>query len=412
MFTKDNQDNSTYNVDNFAFIKKFSPVVGDLIEKEYNRQKNNIELIASENYCSEAVLAACGSCLSWKYAEGYPYVRTSGNTSRYYGGTTFVDELEEYCCDKWREVFHTDYHVNVQPHSGSQANFAAYKAILQPGDTILSLSLDNGGHLTHGSSVNFSGKLYNMAFYDVDEKGYIDMEDVRKKAMEHKPQLILTGASAYSRIIDFKAFAEIAREVGAYFMVDMAHIAGLVAGEQHPSPFGYADIITTTTHKTLRGPRGGLIFGRKELAKKIDSAVFPYAQGGPLEHIIAGKAICAEEALRPEYKEYARQVVSNCKAFCDEFLRLGYKVVTGGTDNHVFLLDLSGYPFSGRELQERLDEEGITLNKNCVPGETRSPKETSGVRIGTAPMTTRGYKEEDFRQVAHRIDSIIKDMMK
>ena len=238
------------------------------------------------------------------------------------------------------------------------------------------------------------------------------MEDVRKKAMEHKPQLILTGASAYSRIIDFKAFAEIAREVGAYFMVDMAHIAGLVAGEQHPSPFGYADIITTTTHKTLRGPRGGLIFGRKELAKKIDSAVFPYAQGGPLEHIIAGKAICAEEALRPEYKEYARQVVSNCKAFCDEFLRLGYKVVTGGTDNHVFLLDLSGYPFSGRELQERLDEEGITLNKNCVPGETRSPKETSGVRIGTAPMTTRGYKEEDFRQVAHRIDSIIKDMMK
>ncbi len=412
MFTKDNQDNSTYNVDNFAFIKKFSPVVGDLIEKEYNRQKNNIELIASENYCSEAVLAACGSCLSWKYAEGYPYVRTSGNTGRYYGGTTFVDELEEYCCDKWREVFHTDYHVNVQPHSGSQANFAAYKAILQPGDTILSLSLDNGGHLTHGSSVNFSGKLYNMVFYDVDEKGYIDMEDVRKKAMEHKPQLILTGASAYSRIIDFKAFAEIAREVGAYFMVDMAHIAGLVAGEQHPSPFGYADIITTTTHKTLRGPRGGLIFGRKELAKKIDSAVFPYAQGGPLEHIIAGKAICAEEALRPEYKEYACQVVSNCKAFCDEFLKLGYKVVTGGTDNHVFLLDLSGYPFSGRELQERLDEEGITLNKNCVPGETRSPKETSGVRIGTAPMTTRGYKEEDFRQVAHRIDSIIKDMMK
>ncbi len=412
MFTKDNQDNSTYNVDNFAFIKKFSPVVGDLIEKEYNRQKNNIELIASENYCSEAVLAACGSCLSWKYAEGYPYVRTSGNTGRYYGGTTFVDELEEYCCDKWREVFHTDYHVNVQPHSGSQANFAAYKAILQPGDTILSLSLDNGGHLTHGSSVNFSGKLYNMVFYDVDEKGYIDMEDVRKKAMEHKPQLILTGASAYSRIIDFKAFAEIAREVGAYFMVDMAHIAGLVAGEQHPSPFGYADIITTTTHKTLRGPRGGLIFGRKELAKKIDSAVFPYAQGGPLEHIIAGKAICAEEALRPEYKAYARQVVSNCKAFCDEFLKLGYKVVTGGTDNHVFLLDLSGYPFSGRELQERLDEEGITLNKNCVPGETRSPKETSGVRIGTAPMTTRGYKEEDFRQVAHRIDSIIKDMMK
>lgn len=251
-----------------------------------------------------------------------------------------------------------------------------------------------------------------MVFYDVDERGYIDMEDVRKKALEYKPQLILTGASAYSRIIDFAAFAEIAKEVGAYFMVDMAHIAGLVAGGQHPTPFGYADIVTTTTHKTLRGPRGGLIFGRKELAKKIDSAVFPYAQGGPLEHIIAGKAVCAEEALQPEYKDYAKQVVLNSKAFCDEFLKLGYKVVTGGTDNHLFLLDLSQFPFSGKDLQEKLDEEGITLNKNCVPGETRSPKETSGVRIGTAPMTTRGYKEEDFRKVARRIDSIIKEMVK
>lgn len=412
MFNREGVDNSTYNVDNFEFIKKTSPVVGDLIEKEYNRQKNNIELIASENYCSEAVLAACGSCLSWKYAEGYPYVRTSGNTSRYYGGTKFVDELEEYCCDKWREVFNTDYHVNVQPHSGSQANFAAYKAILQPGDTILSLSLDNGGHLTHGSSVNFSGKLYNMVFYDVDDKGFIDMEDVRKKAQEYKPQLILTGASAYSRIIDFAAFAEIAKEAGAYFMVDMAHIAGLVAGGAHPSPFGHADIVTTTTHKTLRGPRGGLIFARPELAKKIDSAVFPYAQGGPLEHVIAGKAVCAEEALQPEYKDYAHQVVANCKALCDEFLKLGYKVVTGGTDNHVFLLDLLEFPFSGKELQERLDDVGITLNKNCVPGEKRSPKETSGVRIGTAPMTTRGYKEDDFREVAHKIDAVIKEMMK
>lgn len=412
MFNKDATDNSTYNVENYEFIKKASPIVGDLIEKEYNRQKDNIELIASENYCSEAVLAACGSCLSWKYAEGYPYVRTTGNTSRYYGGTKYVDELEEYCCNKWREVFGTDYHVNVQPHSGSQANFAAYKAILKPGDTILSLSLDNGGHLTHGSAVNFSGKLYDMVFYDVDEKGFIDMEDVRKKAHECKPQLILTGASAYSRIIDFKAFAEIAKEVDAYFMVDMAHIAGLVAGGEHPSPFGYADIVTTTTHKTLRGPRGGLIFGRTELAKKIDSAVFPYAQGGPLEHIIAGKAICAEEALRPEYKEYAHQVVVNCKAFCDEFIKLGYKVVTGGTDNHVFLLDLSEFPFSGKDLQDELDEVGITLNKNCVPGDARSPKETSGVRIGTAPMTTRGYKEEDFREVAHKVDAVIKEMLK
>ena len=412
MFNKDATDNSTYNVENYKFIKQASPVVGELIEKEYNRQKDNIELIASENYCSEAVLAACGSCLSWKYAEGYPYVRTSGNTSRYYGGTKYVDELEEYCCTKWKEVFDTDYHVNVQPHSGSQANFAAYKAILKPGDTILSLSLDNGGHLTHGSSVNFSGKLYDMVFYDVDERGYIDMEDVRKKAHECKPQLILTGASAYSRIIDFAAFAEIAKEVGAYFMVDMAHIAGLVAGNEHPSPFGYADIVTTTTHKTLRGPRGGLIFGRTELAKKIDSAVFPYAQGGTLEHIIAGKAICAEEALRPEYKEYAHQVVVNCKAFCDEFIKLGYKVVTGGTDNHVFLLDLTEFPFSGKDLQDGLDDAGITLNKNCVPNETRSPKETSGVRIGTAPMTTRGYKEEDFREVAHKVDAVIKEMLK
>lgn len=411
MFDKKGFDDNNYNVENFEFIKKYSPTVGDLIEKEYNRQKNNIELIASENYCSEAVLAACGSCLSWKYAEGYPYVRTSGNTSRYYGGTKFVDELEEYCCDKWREVFNTDYHVNVQPHSGSQANFAAYKAILNPGDTILSLTLDNGGHLTHGSSVNFSGKLYNMEFYDVDERGFIDMEDVRRKALEIKPKLILTGASAYARIIDFEAFGKIAKEVGAYFMVDMAHIAGLVAGGVHPTPFGHADIVTTTTHKTLRGPRGGLIFARPELAKKVDSAVFPYAQGGPLEHVIAGKAVCAEEALTPEYKAYAKQVVDNCAAFCDEFLKLGYKVVTGGTENHLFLLDLSEFPFSGKDLQDRLDEVGITLNKNCIPNDQRSPKETSGVRIGTAPMTTRGYKEEDFREVARKIDAVIKEML-
>ncbi len=410
MFDAKGNDNNTYNVDNFEFIKKTSPIVGGLIEKEYNRQKNNVELIASENYCSEAVLAACGSCLSWKYAEGYPYVRSSGNTSRYYGGTEFVDQLEEYCCDVWRKVFDTDYHVNVQPHSGSQANFAAYKAVLKPGDTILSLTLDNGGHLTHGSSVNFSGNLYNMVFYDVDERGYIDMEDVRKKALACRPQLILTGASAYSRIIDFPAFAEIAKEIGAYFMVDMAHIAGLVAGGVHPTPFGYADIITTTTHKTLRGPRGGLIFARKDLAKKVDSAVFPYAQGGPLEHIIAGKAICAEEAMRPDYKEYARQVVKNCKALSDEFIKLGYKVVTGGTDNHLILLDLSDEPFSGRVLQEECDKIGITLNKNCVPCEKRSPRETSGVRIGTAPMTTRGYYEEDFVRVVHRIDELIKKL--
>lgn len=411
MFDKKGNDDSRYNLDNIEFISKYSPTVGGFIEKEYYRQKNHIELIASENYCSEAVLAACGSCLSWKYAEGYPYVRTSGNTGRYYGGTQYVDKLEEYCCDKWREVFHTDYHVNVQPHSGSQANFAAFKAVIEPGDTILSMSLDNGGHLTHGSKVNFSGKLYDIHFYDVDEKGFIDMDAFEKQAHELKPKLILAGASAYSRIIDFERFGKVAKDVGAYFMVDMAHIAGLVAGDEHPSPFGHADIITTTTHKTLRGPRGGLIFSRPELAKKVDSAVFPYAQGGPLEHIIAGKAICAEEAATPEYKAYVHQVVLNSKAFADEFIKLGYDIVTGGTDNHVFLIDLSKFSFSGRELQERLDEEGITLNKNCVPGDKKSPKETSGVRIGTAPMTTRGYKEEDFREVARRIDKIIKSML-
>lgn len=411
MFNREGKDNSDYNVKNYEFIKKTSPVVGDLIEKEYHRQQNNIELIASENYCSEAVLAACGSCLSWKYAEGYPYVRTSGNTSRYYGGTKFVDELEEYCCDKWREVFKTDYHVNVQPHSGSQANFAAFKAAINPGDTILSMSLDDGGHLTHGSMANFSGKLYNVVFYAVDEKGYIDMEDVRKKAHEHKPALILAGASAYARTIDFAAFSEIAKEVGAVFMVDMAHIGGLVAGGVHPTPFGHADIITTTTHKTLRGPRGGLIFSKAEYAKKVDSAVFPYAQGGPLEHIIAGKAVCAEEALDPSFAEYAQKVVDNCKAFADEFIKLGYNIVTGGTDNHVFLIDLSEYEFSGKDLQDKLDENGITLNKNCVPNDKRSPRETSGVRVGTAPMTTRGYNEEDFREVARKIDSIIKTML-
>ena len=410
MLDKVGKDNNSYNNDNYTFIKEFSPKVGEMIEAEYRRQQENVELIASENYCSEAIMAASGSCLSWKYAEGYPSERTSGNLGRYYGGTANVDNVEEYACDMWRKVFDTDYHVNVQPHSGSQANFAAFNAIIKPGDTVLSMSLDNGGHLTHGSPVNFSGKFYNVQFYDVNENGLIDMDDVAKKARELKPQVILAGASAYSRIIDFKAFSDIAKEVGAYFMVDMAHIGGLIAAGVHPSPFGLADIITTTTHKTLRGPRGGMIFCRPELAKKIDSAIFPFAQGGPLMHIIAAKAICAEEALTPEFKEYGRKVVENCKAFADEFLKLGYKIVTGGTDNHLFLLDLSEYEFSGKELQDVLDENKITLNKNMVPGDKRSPKETSGVRVGTAPMTTRGYGEEDFREVARKIDRIIKSL--
>ena len=381
--------------------------VFEYIRREQARQDVNIELIASENFVSDNILKAVGSCLTNKYAEGYPDNKATGNKGRYYGGTHIVDELENYCCEQFQKVFNTDYHVNVQPHSGSQANFAAYAAILKPGDTILAMNLNNGGHLTHGSSASFSGKLFNVEFYDTDNNGYIDMNDVRAKALELKPELILAGASAYSRTIDFQAFKEIADEVGAYFMVDMAHIAGLVAAGCHPSPFGLADIITTTTHKTLRGPRGGLIFCKPELAKKIDSAVFPYSQGGPLLHVIAGKAICAEEAQTEEYINYIIQVVKNCKAMADRFVELGYKVVTNGTDNHLFLLDLTDHGVSGKEVQDWLDNVGITLNKNCVPNETRSPKETSGVRIGTAAMTTKGYLEEDFIKVADEIDRLI-----
>lgn len=385
--------------------------VFELIAKEQRRQDRTIELIASENFVSEDVMRAVGSCLTNKYSEGYPAVdRASGNRGRYYGGCVCVDELEEYCCRKWKEVFSTDYHVNVQPHSGSSANLAAYFSVLQPGDRILAMDLNNGGHLTHGSAVNFSGKLYDVDFYDVDENGYIDMNSVREKVQSFRPKLILAGASAYSRIIDFAAFAKIAKEAGAYFMVDMSHIAGLVAAGDHPSPFGLADIITTTTHKTLRGTRGGLIFCRPELAKKVDSAVFPGTQGGPLQHIIAGKAVTAEEACTPEFKEYIHQVVKNCRAMSDEFLALGYKVVTGGTDNHLFLLDLTDTGLTGRQVQEELDRHDITVNKNCIPKETRSPQETSGIRIGTAAMTTKGYREADFVRVAREIDRILREM--
>ena len=383
----------------------------ELIEKEKKRQEENIELIASENFVSENVLKAAGSILTNKYSEGYPAKRASGNQGRYYGGCQVVDEIEEKCCELWKKVFNTDYHVNVQPHCGSTANFAAYFSVLNAGDTILSMSLNNGAHLTHGSPVSFSGKLFNMVFYDVDEKGFIDMEDVRSKAMQYKPKLILAGASAYSRTIHFDKFYEIAKEIGAYFMVDMAHIAGLVAAGEHESPFGYADLITTTTHKTLRGPRGGMIFCKPELAKKVDSAIFPFAQGGPLQHIIAAKAIAAEECLLPSYKEYIHQVVLNSKAMCEEFKKMGYRIVTGGTDNHLFLVDLTHKGITGMECQEMLDTHHITLNKNCIPNETRSPKVASGVRIGTAAMTTRGYKEKEFIEVAHRIDSYIDEFM-
>lgn len=384
--------------------------VFDIIEKEKHRQDTTVELIASENFVSENVLKAVGSCLTNKYSEGYPANHKSGSKGRYYGGCEYIDELEEYCCDMWRKVFNTDYHVNVQPHSGSSANLAAYMSVLKPGDTILAMSLNNGGHLTHGSSVNFSGKLFNMKFYDVNAEGFIDFNDVKNKAEEFRPKLILAGASAYSRIIDFEKFAEIAKSVGAYFMVDMAHIAGLVAAGDHPSPFGLADIITTTTHKTLRGPRGGLIFCKPELAKKVDSTIFPGTQGGPLEHVIAGKAVAAEEACTEEFKNYIHDVVGNCKAMCDEFISMGYKIVTGGTDNHLFLVDLTATGLTGKEVQDELDRHHITLNKNCVPTETRSPQQASGVRIGTAAMTTKGYKKDDFIKVAHDIDKVIKEM--
>lgn len=384
----------------------------DLIEEEKKRQDENIELIASENFVSNDVLKACGSILTNKYSEGYPANHKSGNKGRYYGGCQIVDKIEERCSELWKKVFNTDYHVNVQPHSGSTANFAAYFSVLNAGDTILSMSLNNGAHLTHGSPVSFSGRLFNMVFYEVDERGFIDMDDVYKKAKMHHPKLILAGASAYSRIIPFDKFAKIAKEVNAYFMVDMAHIAGLIAAGEHPTPFGYADIITTTTHKTLRGPRGGMIFCKNELASKIDSAIFPFSQGGPLQHIIAAKAVAAEECLLPSYKEYIHQVVINSKAMSEEFKKMGYNIITGGTDNHLFLLDLTHKGITGKECQELLDEHNITVNKNCIPQETRSPKVASGIRIGTAAMTTKGYKEKDFIVVAHRIDALIDEFMK
>lgn len=393
--------------------------VFDIIKNEEKRQRDTIELIASENFVSDNVLKAVGSCLTNKYSEGYPAYRQTGNKGRYYGGCQYVDELEEYCCEKWKEVFDTDYHVNVQPHSGSSANFAAYMSVLNPGDTILAMNLSNGGHLTHGSAVNFSGKIFYTVFYDVDDKGFIDYDDIERKILQYHPQLILAGASAYSREIDFRRIADIIKSTSEkissynpYFMVDMAHIAGLIVSGDHQSPFGIADIITTTTHKTLRGTRGGLIFCKPELARKVDSAVFPCCQGGALQHIIAGKAVTAEEDCTPEYKTYIHNVVKNCKAMCAEFIRLGYSVVTGGTDNHLFLIDLSQtHPnLTGKAVQDELDRHGITLNKNCVPGEMRKPSEASGIRIGTAAMTTKGYTESDFIAVANRINDIIENM--
>ena len=405
-------------------MKNYLINIIDAIKNEDDRQKSAIELIASENFTSDDIKRACGSSLTNKYAEGYPeqssidefiaeypdYVHT-GNVGRYYGGCKYIDKIELYARYLFKKAFKTNYHVNVQPHSGSSANMAAYMAVLNPGDTILALSLENGGHLTHGSKVSFSGKLYNVVIYGVDENGFIDYAEMFEKALEYRPKLILAGASAYSRIIDFNYFKKVAKKVGALFMVDMAHIAGLVVAGVHPSPFGLADIVTTTTHKTLRGARGGLIFCKPELAKKIDSAVFPGIQGGALQNIIAGKAITAEEACMDGYKQYICQVVENTKAMCNEFIKLGYDVVTGGTDNHLFLIDLTKtHPhLSGRAAQDVLEQYGITVNKNCVPNETRSPKEASGIRIGLAAMTTRGWEREDSVACAQRMNKIISD---
>lgn len=384
----------------------------DIFINETKRQKNNVELIASENFVSNDILTAMGSIFTNKYAEGYPAEKNDniGLSGRYYGGCDNMDDIERLCRQKWKEVFNTDYHVNVQPHSGSNANIAAYMSILNQGDTVLSMALDEGGHLSHGAKVNISGKTYNFIHYNLDDNGYIDMNDVREKAERYKPKLILAGGSAYSREIPFDEFYEIAKSINAYFMVDMAHIAGLIATGIHNSPFGLADIITTTTHKTLRGPRGGLIFCKPELASKVDKAVFPCLQGGPLMNVIVAKAVCAFEDLTPEYKEYMNQVVKNTKAMANEFNNLGYGIVTGGTDNHLFLLDFSDKPYSGNDAQQILDAHGITLNKNMIPNDKRTPKETSGVRIGTPAMTTKGWKEKDFIDCAHKIDSILKEL--
>ena len=370
--------------------------VGAWLEREYRRQQENIELIASENITSPAVMAAVGSCLTNKYAEGYP-------GRRYYGGCEYVDEIERLAVDRARQLFGAE-HANVQPHSGAQANLAAYAALLQAGDTLVGMDLSGGGHLTHGSSVNQSGKLYHAVSYGVDpQTGRIDYDQVEDIVKKNRPKLLVAGASAYPRALDFKAFADIAHRHGALLLVDMAHIAGLVAGGQHESPVPYADVVTTTTHKTLRGPRGGVILCREEWAKKIDSAVFPGMQGGPLLHVIAGKAVCFREAMTAEFKEYARRVVENAAALAEAMRSEGFELVSGGTDNHLMLVDLRSHGVTGRALQERLDELHITVNKNAIPNDPEKPMVTSGVRIGTPCVTSRGFDAADMQTIAHCI---------
>ena len=381
----------------FEEIKKVDLEIAEAIQSEMARQNSHIELIASENWVSEAVMAAMGSPLTNKYAEGYP-------GKRYYGGCSCVDVVEDLARERAKELFGCDY-ANVQPHSGAQANMAVFFAMLNPGDKVMGMNLDHGGHLSHGSPVNMSGKYFDVTFYGVNEQGVIDYEEVRKIALEVKPKLIVAGASAYCRIIDFKKFREIADEVGAYLMVDIAHIAGLVAAGLHPSPIPYADVVTTTTHKTLRGPRGGLILCNQEAADKFNfnKAIFPGIQGGPLEHVIAAKAVAFKEALQPEFKTYQEQILKNAKALCDGLMKCGVKIVSGGTDNHLMLVDLSETNLSGKELEKRLDRAHITCNKNTIPNDPRSPFVTSGVRLGTPAVTTRGMVEEDMDKIAEAI---------
>lgn len=384
-------------------ILKTDPEIAQAITDEMKRQNSHIELIASENWVSKAVMAAMGSPLTNKYAEGYP-------SKRYYGGCQCVDVVENLARDRAKELFGCDY-VNVQPHSGAQANLAVYFAMLEPGDKILGMNLDHGGHLTHGSPVNLSGKYFKSTFYGVNDEGVIDYDVVRQRAIEEKPKLIVAGASAYARIIDFKKFREIADEVGAYLMVDMAHIAGLVAAGLHPSPIPYADVVTTTTHKTLRGPRGGMILWNEKANEKFnfDKAIFPGTQGGPLEHVIAGKAVCFKEALQPEFKAYQKQILANAQALANALLDRGVNLVSGGTDNHLMLVDLRDENVTGKDLEKRLDSAHITCNKNAIPNDPRSPFLTSGVRLGTPAVTTRGMKEEDMEVIAEAISLVIKD---
>ena len=377
------------------FLTASDPEIGASVAAELARQRRNIELIASENIVSEAVLVTMGTVLTNKYAEGYP-------GKRYYGGCQEVDVAENIARDRACKLFGAD-HANVQPHSGAQANFAVYQALCEHGDTVLGMDLANGGHLTHGSPVNFSGKNYHMVAYGLDDRGYIDYDQVRDLARQHKPKMIIAGASAYPRIIDFKAFADIAHEVGAYLFVDMAHIAGLVAAGLHPSPVPYADVVTTTTHKTLRGPRGGMILCKEELAKKIDSAIFPGSQGGPLMHIIAAKAVALGEALKPEFKDYQGRIVKNAQALAASLTASGFDLVSGGTDNHLMLVDLRKAGITGKELEKRLDEVHITVNKNAIPNDPEKPFVTSGIRVGTPAVTTRGMGEADMKVIGQLI---------